>query len=51
MFRSIDQHIIVGGKMTDEMDEKEVIHVNDIGYENLLFKLSLAEYFSIQYFF
>eukprot|EP00105_Crassostrea_gigas_P023906 XP_011443953.1 PREDICTED: uncharacterized protein LOC105339874 [Crassostrea gigas] len=26
-----DQHIIVGGKMTDEMDEKEVIHVNDIG--------------------
>ncbi|XP_065938619.1 uncharacterized protein [Magallana gigas] len=26
-----DQHIIVGGKMTDEMDRKEVIHVNAIG--------------------
>lgn len=27
--------------MTDEMDRKEVIHVNAIGYD----KLSLAEYF------
>lgn len=36
--------------MTDEMDGKEVIHVNDIGYDNLLFKLYLAEYFSIQFF-
>lgn len=26
-----DHHIIVGGKMTDEMDRKEVIHVNAIG--------------------
>lgn len=31
--------------MTDEMDRKEVIPVNAIGYDNLLFKLSLAEYF------
>lgn len=37
--------------MTDEMDRKEVIHVNAIGYDNLLFKLSLAEYFFYPIFF
>lgn len=31
--------------MIDEMDRKEVIYVNVIGYDNFLFKFFLVEYF------
>lgn len=36
-FFFIDQIIIIGGKMTNAMEGTEVIHVNDIGYDNLIF--------------
>lgn len=42
-FFFIDQIIIIGGKMTDAMEGTEVIHVNDIGYDNLFFQNLLGK--------
>lgn len=50
-FFFIDQIIIIGGKMTDAMEGTEVIHVNDIGYDNLFFQNLLGKIILNPYYF
>lgn len=50
-FFFIDQIIIIGGKMTDAMEGTEVIHVNDIGYDNFFFQNLLGRIILNPYYF
>lgn len=50
-FFFIDQIIIIGGKMTDAVEGTEVIHVNDIGYDNLFFQNLLGKIILNPYYF
>lgn len=50
-FFFIDQIIIIGGKMTDAMEGTEVIHVNDIGYDNFFFQNLLGKIILNPYYF